>query len=170
MKRVVYRGVSFQEAKRVVASQRYDRAEHRIFQNGIQARSVFGPGLYLISDAALAAYYAFCHTEAEGGARAAVLKQSIQLENPCIINCRYTEKQLYQDAVSWKYSGCPLPDIRPEHLRSWIGKTTKEYLLAHFYDGIVYHIDESVIYYVVYFQEKQVKNIGVEFIFTMNGV
>lgn len=169
MKRLVYRGISFQEAERVVATQRYDRIERRIFQNGTQARSIFGPGLYLINDAFLAAHYAFCHTEAEGGGQAAVLKQFIQLDHPLVINCRYTEAQLRFDALDWKYKGRPLPEVRREHVRAWMGRTIKDYLLARSHDGIVYHIDDTVIYYIAYFQETQVENIGFELVFEMNG-
>lgn len=169
MKRTGYRGISFQEAERVVANQRYERMERRRFQDGVQARSIFGSGLYLISDAVLAAQYAFCHAEAEGGGQAAVLKQEIKLERPLVINCRYSETQLRQDALDWKYKGYTMPNVRPEYIHAWIGRTTKEYVLAHSFDGLVYHLDDSVIYYVAYFQEKQVSGIDLKFVFTMNG-
>lgn len=169
MKRMGYRGISFREAEQVVACQRYERMERRRFHDGIQARSIFGSGLYLISDAALAAQYAFCHAEAEGGERAAILKQEVNLERPLVINCRYSEIQLREDALDWKYKGKSLPNVRPEHIHTWLGRTTKEFALAHSFDGIVYHLDDSIIYYVAYFQDKQVRGIDLEYVFTLNG-
>lgn len=169
MKRMGYRGVSFGEAKRVIATQCYERMERRQFEDGVQARSIFGPGLYLISDAKLAAHYAFCHAETEGSSRAAVLKQDIQLDRPMVINCRYTETDLRRDALEWKYAERAVPAVRPEHVHAWIGRITKDYLLAHSFDGIVYHLDDTVIYYVAYFQEKQIHGIDLAFTFTMTG-
>jgi hypothetical protein len=170
MKRRGYRGVSFEEAEQAVADQRYERMEKRQFAGGIQARSIFGPGLYLISDPELAAQYAFCHAEVDGSGRAAVLRQDVELEQPFVINCRYSEIQLRQDALEWKYAGMALPNVRPDYIHTWIGRVTKDYLLAHSFDGIVYHVDDTVIYYVAYFQEKQIERIYLEFAFTMNGM
>lgn len=173
MKRTVYRGISLNEAETVIANQVYMRSERRDFQGGIQARSTFGQGLYLISDVELAAQYAFCHAEVEAEKRAAVLKQQISLENPFILNHRFTEEQLRKKALSWKFGDgrCSKPlsggEFDEDEDNKEIGSVVREFLLDHEYDGIIYHIDDEIIYYVSYFQEKQVKNIMVDFVFNI---
>lgn len=169
MNRQVYRGISRKEAQAVVANQKYKRSESREFQNGVQAKSIFGSGVYLISDYERAAQYAFCHAEFESDDAAVVLKQNLTLKNPFILNHRYPESRLRKDAFNWKFSGEDIPvlDISSNSLdvMVWIGSVIREYLLHHNYDGIVYHISDDLIYYVSYFQEKQIENITFDFAF-----
>ncbi len=175
MKRTAYRGISLHEAETVIANQVYERNERRDFQNGIQARSTFGPGLYLINDVELAAQYAFCHTEVEDGEQAAVLKQQISLRNPYILNFRSTEEKLRRKALDWMFGDdrCSKPQVGGGQQvveKNDIGGLVKEYLLHHHYDGIIYHIDDEIIYYVCYFQEQQIENISIDFIFKINDL
>lgn len=175
MKRIAFRGISLLEAQSVIATQVYERNERRDFQNGIQARSTFGPGIYLINDVELAAQYAFCHTEVEEGERGAVLKQTIQIEKPYIINQHSTEKNLKQKALDWKLNDERCSSLHsdknsPKIDKNEMGPIVKEYLLHHGYDGIVYHVDDEIIYYVCYFQERQVENITIDFIFNIEDL
>lgn len=173
MERRAYRGVSYGEAKKVVLNQKYERNELRTFGNGAAARSLFGQGIYLINDLKLAAHYAFCHAEVEGDETAVVLTQKICFENPFVLNYQFSEARLRKEALRWKYAGKHFPDNQETHnsleLSKHIGKSIKEYLLFHSNDGIIYHIDDEIIYYVLYEQEKQIKDIEVELVFNING-
>ncbi|WP_340084351.1 hypothetical protein MHB50_17605 [Siminovitchia sp. FSL H7-0308] len=173
MRRTVYRGISYNEAQTVIANQFYERNERRDFQNGIKARSTFGQGIYLISDIELAAQYAFCHAEVEGE-KAAVLKQDLSLANPYILNYRSTEEQLRIKALSWKFGGTSDPGthlgLNNVEEKQGIGSLIKEFLLDHGFDGIVYHIDEEIIYYISYFQKRQIKNINLDFVFNIDDL
>ncbi len=169
MKRNVYRGISFGEAKEVVDKQRYERNESRDFQNGVAARSLFGPGIYLINDVELAAQYGFCHAEVEKDEKAVVLNQQVHFKNPFIVNYNYSEKMLKKDALSWKYANMNFPEISENadslETLKWIGSIIKEYLLHHAYDGIIYHVDDEIIYYVCYFPDEQITDIKIDFSF-----
>ncbi|MCM3760110.1 hypothetical protein M3212_04815 [Alkalihalobacillus oceani] len=173
MKRTVYRGISFKEAEEVVKNQKYNRSELRDFQNGVAAKSLFGPGIYLINDVELAAHYAFCHAEVEEEELAVVLKQTVQFHNPFIVNYTYSERQLKKDALSWKFTD-DFPELHsgPDSLETlkWVGTIIKEYLLNHGYDGITYHIDDEIIYYVSYHHEQQITGIDFDFVFNINEV
>ena len=173
MERKAYRGVSYGEAQRVVLNQKYERSELREFNNRVAARSLFGQGIYLINDPGLAAQYAFCHAEVEDDEAAVVLSQKICFQNPFILNYQFSEARLRKEALRWKYAGKHFPDSRddysPLELFKQIGNTIKEFLLAHSNDGIIYHIDDEIIYYVLYDQEKQIKDIEVELTFTIKG-
>ncbi len=168
-KRIAYRGISLQEAEAVVKKQFYERNERRDFHNGIQARSTFGPGLYLVNDVELAAQYAYCNTEVEGGEEAAVLKQWIYIDKPYIINYHSTEKKLKRKALEWKleFERCSQPSEEASFDK---GEVVREYLLHHGYDGIIYHINDELIYYVCYFQERQVEDITIDFTFHINDL
>ena len=154
MKRLAYRGVSFKEAEVVVRQQRYDRNESRDFSNGVAARSLFGSGIYLINDAELAAQYAFCHAEAENEEQAVILKQKISFTHPFILNYQYSESRLRRTAIDWKYGDTGFSEEQYKEnkaeISKQIGEAIKEYLLYHEYDGIVYHINEEIIYYIIY--------------------
>ncbi|OCA87218.1 hypothetical protein [Pseudobacillus wudalianchiensis] len=169
MERTAYRGVSYGEAQRVVLNQKYERNELREFNNRVAARSLFGQGIYLINDPALAAQYAFCHAEVEGDESAVVLSQKICFQNPFILNYQFSEARLRKEALRWKYAGKHFPDPTddqsPLELFKQIGNTIKEFLLSRSNDGIIYHIDDEIIYYVLYDQEKQIKDIKVELVF-----
>lgn len=171
MERKAYRGVSYGEAKKVVRNQKYERSEWRAFNNGVAARSLFGQGIYLINDPVLAAQYAFCHAEVEGDETAVVLKQKIFFQNPFILNYQFSEARLRKEALRWKYAGKHLPDNQESHssldLSKQIGNNIKEYLLSRSNDGIIYHIDDEIIYYVLYNQEKQIKDIDIEIAFNI---
>jgi len=78
MKQIVYRGVEYEEALRVVRSQRYERDERRHFVNGAIAKAVFGPGVYLVSNPEVAAQYAICHAETMWD-KAAILRQEVEV-------------------------------------------------------------------------------------------
>lgn len=172
MKRTAYRGISFNEAQIVVANQRYERDESREFLNGVSARSSFGPGIYLVNDEELAAKYAFCHAEVEKDAQAVILKQSIQLKNPFILNYNYTEIRLRKEALYWKFAHHKIPEGKVSgnsfEVSKKLGQVIMDYLLQHSYDGIIYHINDEIIYYVLYDQENQIENIEYHFIFNIN--
>ncbi|KIL73215.1 hypothetical protein [Bacillus badius] len=171
MERKAYRGVSYGEAKKVVLEQKYERSELRAFTNGAAARSLFGQGIYLINDLGLAAQYAFCHAEVEGDETAVVLHQKICFNHPFILNYQFSEARLRKDALRWKYAGKHAPDpLHPPdslELSRQIGSTIKDYLLAFSYDGIIYHVDDEIIYYVLYDQQKQIRDIDVEIAFNI---
>ncbi|MFC0271829.1 hypothetical protein ACFFIX_10220 [Metabacillus herbersteinensis] len=172
MKRTAYRGVSFNEAQAVVRNQRYGRTESRDFLNGVAARSLFGQGIYLVNDQELAAQYAFCHAEVENDERAVILKQKIQLNNPFILNYKYNETRLRKEALNWKYSDS-YNEINEtmensSEISKKIGQVIMEYLLHHSFDGIIYHLNDEIIYYVLYDQSHQVENIEIEFVFNIN--
>ncbi len=171
MKRTAYRGISFNEAQTVVANQRYERNESREFLNGVSARSSFGPGIYLVNDQELAAKYAFCHAEVENAARAAILKQKIQLKNPFILNYNYSETRLRKEALNWKFAQNEIPEEEvsenADEISKKVGQVIMEYLLYHSHDGIIYHINDEIIYYVLYDQENQVENIEFQFVFNI---
>jgi hypothetical protein len=175
MKRTAYRGVSYHEAQEVVRNQRYDRTESRDFLNGVAARSSFGQGLYLVNDQELAAKYAFCHAEVENDEQAVILKQKIHLTNPFILNYKYSETRLRKEALNWKLNqNLSIPEesadiIEPSIETSRkIGQVIQEYLSHHSYDGIIYHLNDELIYYVLYDQTKQVENIEIDFVFNIN--
>ncbi|MEK4030601.1 MULTISPECIES: hypothetical protein [Bacillaceae] len=171
MERKAYRGVSYGEAKRVILNQKYERGEWRAFNNGVAARSLFGQGIYLINDLGLAAQYAFCHAEVEGDETAVVLNQKIFFQNPFILNYQFSEARLRKEALRWKYAGKHFPDHQEFRssleLSRQIGNSVKDYLLSRSNDGIIYHIDDEIIYYVLYNQERQIKDIDVEVIFNI---
>ncbi|SEM70098.1 hypothetical protein SAMN05192533_10513 [Mesobacillus persicus] len=175
MKRTAYRGVSFNEAQAVVQNQWYERTESRDFLNGVAARSSFGQGLYLVNDQVLAARYAFCHAEVEKDEQAVILKQKIHLNNPFILNYKYSETRLRKDALNWKFDQIAFPyseeDETTENsleISRKIGEVIMEYLLHHSYDGIIYHINDEIIYYVLYDQAHQVEKIEVELVFNIH--
>ncbi|WP_203364301.1 hypothetical protein [Bacillus sp. REN10] len=170
MERKAYRGISYREAKEVIHHQKYERQEFRAFSPHVAARSLFGSGLYLINDLELAARYAFCHADTEHEQKAVVLTQKIHLQNPFILNYRYSEARLKQEAWRWKYKNTkhPLP-LDPLERSIQLGNDTRDFLLAHSHDGIIYHIDDEIIYYVLYDQVKQVKDIEVALVFNISG-
>ncbi|WP_338752993.1 hypothetical protein [Bacillus sp. FJAT-52991] len=173
MDRKAYRGISYKEAKEVVRHQKYERHEFRAFNHNVAARSLFGSGLYLINDLELAARYAFCHADAEEEQKAVVLTQKIYLQNPFILNYRYSEARLKKEALRWKYENIhhlvPQATSSPLELAMQIGNDTRDFLLAHSHDGIIYHIDDEIIYYILYDQEKQIKDIEVALVFNIHG-
>jgi hypothetical protein len=171
MKRTAYRGISFNEAQTVMENQRYERNESRDFLNGVSARSSFGPGIYLVNDQELAAKYAFCHAEVENDERAVILKQKIQLNNPFILNYKYSESRLRKEALHWKFAQHEFPEAKAENsleLSKKIGQVIMEYLVHHSYDGIIYHINDEIIYYVLYDQANQIEKIDIEFVFNID--
>jgi hypothetical protein len=175
MMRTAYRGVSFHEAQEVVRNQRYDRSESRDFLNGVAARSSFGQGLYLVNDQELAAKYAFCHAEVENDEQAVILKQKIHLIHPFILNYKYTETRLRSEALNWKLDqNLSLTKESTDTIEHGIetsrkiGQVIQEYLSYHSYDGIIYHLNDELIYYVLYDQATQVENIEIDFVFNIN--
>lgn len=175
MKRTAYRGVSFHEAQEVIRNQRYDRTESRDFLNGVAARSSFGQGLYLVNDQELAAKYAFCHAEVENDEQAVILKQKIHLAQPFILNYKYSETRLRKEALNWKLNQTlSLPEESADTIESSIetsrkiGQVIQEYLSHHSYDGIIYHLNDELIYYVLYDQANQVESIEIDFVFNIN--
>ncbi|MFT8321753.1 MAG: hypothetical protein ABF649_12675 [Bacillus sp. (in: firmicutes)] len=175
MQRIVYRGIGFEEGKEVIHKQKYDRDEMRVFQKGIAAKSVFGSGIYLVSDIELAIQYAFCHAEAEKkDGLAAILKQQLTIENPFILNYRYTEKKLRKDALDWKYQNTTMSNLRSNQnslqLKEKMKDIIKEYLLFHDYDSIVYYVDDKLVYYVSYYPELQISNIKMDFHFNIKDL
>lgn len=177
MKRTAYRGVSFNEAKAVVQNQRYYRTESRDFLNGVSARSSFGQGIYLVNDQELAARYAFCHAEVENDEQAVILKQKIHLNNPFILNYKYSESRLRKEALNWKYAQNDFSYNETNdtlensaEVSKKIGQVIMEYLLHNSFDGIIYHINDEIIYYVLYDQTYQVEDIEIEFVFNINNL
>ncbi|GAB7388725.1 hypothetical protein BSNK01_25630 [Bacillaceae bacterium] len=173
MIRTVYRGIGLREAMNVVSNQRYERDERRIFRNGVAAKAVFGPGIYLVSDVEMAAAYAYCHAEAENDL-AAVLCQQLALLNPFLLNEHYGEKRLRQDALAWKYPNGDYPEIAGDadllQVLRWSGEIIREYILHLQCDGIMYHVHSGLVYYVSYVPDRQISDIFIDFVFDIDDL
>ncbi|UFJ42306.1 hypothetical protein LOK74_07400 [Brevibacillus humidisoli] len=163
MQVVAYRGVEYQEALAVIDRQRYTREERRSFPSGVQAKAVFGSGVYLVSDPQVAAEYAFCHAEAAWD-KAAVLKQWIHLNHPMYLHEQYDENELRKEALYWKYTCQEMETVRaimePDDWLKWTGEQIREYLLERGFDGIAYRVHDSFTYYVCYHQDQQIYDIS----------
>lgn len=164
MGQIVYRGVEYREALRVVRSQRYEREERRHFVNGASAKAVFGAGVYLVSNPEVAAQYAICHAETEWD-KAAVLRQELDVTGLFCLDEFYGENELRTDALRAKHS--PVALLRrsesmgyPKWLE-WTGDEVRSYLLAKGYRGLQYRISPELTYYVCYQPEVQISEISI---------
>lgn len=170
IKRTVYRGVSYSESKKVLKKRRYVREELREFQGGVKAKSAFGEGIYLINDIEIAAHYAFCHAEQDKDEYGVVFKQTINFESPFILNENFTEERLRRNALNWKYTESQLERFNKRsgvQRENELGGIVKDYLIAHNYDSVVYHLNDEIIYYISYYQQQQISELIVDFEFNI---
>lgn len=164
MRQIVYRGVEYGEALRVVRAQRYEREERRHFVNGASAKAVFGAGVYLVSNPEVAAHYAICHAETVWD-RAAILRQEVDVTGLFCLDERYGENELRTDALRTKHSVESLE--QRSHVMSyqewleWTGDEVRTYLLAEGYRGLQYRISPELTYYVCYQPEVQIYEISI---------
>ncbi|MDQ0338221.1 hypothetical protein J2S00_001005 [Caldalkalibacillus uzonensis] len=168
LERIVYRGVDLEEAYKVIREQSYDQRERRVFQDGVHAKAVFGNGVYLVSNILVAAEYAFCHAETSRS-KGAILKQKLRLRNPIVLDETFGERELRQEALKWKYPDGEIEVLYPQgsslQLVEWTGNIIREYLLSKGYDGIVYHLNDDLTYYVAYDCKNQIYDVELEFVF-----
>lgn len=164
MRQIVYRGVEYGEALRVVRSGRYEREERRHFVNGASAKAVFGSGVYLVSNAEVAAQYAICHAETVWD-KAAILRQELDVTGLFCLDERYGENELRTDALSSKHSADSLESLSRtmgyQEWLEWTGDEVRSYLLAEGYRGIQYRISPELTYYVCYQPEVQIYQITI---------
>lgn len=168
MKQIVYRGVEYQEAVRVVKSQRYERHERRQFVNGAIAKAVFGTGVYLVSSKKIAAQYAICHAETTWD-QAAILAQELDTDKLFCLHEGYGENQLRTDALRELYTEQELiqkaEGLSHREWLDWTGEAIRRYLLAKGYEGISYRISDELTYYICYRPERQIANISLYSVF-----
>lgn len=164
MRQIVYRGVEYKEALRVVRSGRYEREERRHFVNGASAKAVFGSGVYLVSNPEVAAQYAICHAETVWD-KAAILRQEVDVTGLLRLDERYGENELRTDVLRSKYSMETL-EHRSQSMGyrewlEWTGDEVRSYLLAEGYRGLQYRISPELTYYVCYQPDKQIHEISI---------
>ncbi|MFY0544263.1 hypothetical protein [Brevibacillus sp. H7] len=173
MKQIVYRGVEYQEALRVVETQRYHRHERRHFADGVSAKAVFGPGVYLVSNLQVAAHYAICHAEKTWD-RAAILAQEIKLDGLYRLDKRYGENELRDEALRWRHTGKELRRISEEmghqDWLEWTGDEIRTFILERGLSGILYEISEELIYYVCYRPNEQISRIELVTVFDVQDI
>ncbi|QRG65311.1 hypothetical protein [Brevibacillus choshinensis] len=164
MRQIVYRGVEYGEAWRVVRSQRYERDERRRFINGASAKAVFGTGVYLVSNPEVAAQYAICHAETVWD-KAAILRQEVDVTGLFCLDERYGENELRTDALRNKHSAESLEyrshSMGHQEWLEWTGEEVRTYLLAEGYKGLQYRISPELTYYVCYQPEVQIYEISI---------
>lgn len=160
---IVYRGVDYAEALRVIARQSYEREERRTFLAGIKAKAVFGQGVYLVSNPQVAAEYAYCHAVSVWD-KGAVLQQRLDTAQMLRLTPSYGENELRQEALQWKYVDGEWQRIYARMTLSewqeWTGERIREYLQERGYQGIVYPMAEDLTYYVSYQPQKQIEDIA----------
>jgi hypothetical protein len=168
MKQIVYRGIEYGEALRVLATQRYRRAERRTFANGASAKAVFGSGVYLVSDPHVAAQYAICHAETTWD-RAAVLTQELEVDGLFLLDHRFGENELRDEALRWRHTGRELKRLaavmEPKQWLDWTGEEIRAYLLDSGFSGICFRMSEELTYYVSYVPEKHISRISIFAVF-----
>ncbi|MEJ8546107.1 hypothetical protein [Brevibacillus borstelensis] len=168
MKKIVYRGVEYREAERVVQLQRYERHERRQFVNGAVAKAVFGSGVYLVSSMKIAAQYAICHAETTWD-QAAILAQELRTTGLFHLNEQYGENQLRIDALQYQYSVDDLKRISAamdeQEWLDWTGEQIRLYLMEQGYQGICYQINGELTYYICYSPDQQISNISLFSVF-----
>ncbi|MFE1625354.1 hypothetical protein ACFLFF_01275 [Brevibacillus reuszeri] len=164
MRQMVYRGVEYGEAVRVVQAQRYEREERRLFQNGARAKAVFGSGVYLVSNPEIAAQYAICHAETMWD-KAAILRQEILLPGLFCLDERYGENELRTDALRTRHTEQQLKDrsqsMDNQEWLEWTGDEVRLYLIACGYRGILYRISPDLTYYICYEPDVQISQISI---------
>ncbi|MED4582252.1 hypothetical protein P9578_05570 [Brevibacillus choshinensis] len=164
MRQIVYRGVEYGEALRVVRAQRYEREERRHFVNGASAKAVFGTGVYLVSNPEVATQYAICHAETVWD-RAAILRQEVDVAGLFCLDERYGENELRTDALRTKHSAESLEHrshvMGYQEWLEWTGDEVRTYLLAAGYRGLQYRISSELTYYVCYQPEVQIYEISI---------
>jgi len=152
-KRIVYRGVEYEEARYAVEMQRYKRAERRHFPGGASAKAVFGTGVYLVSNPKVAAEYAICHAETTWD-KAAVLQQELVVSGLYELNREYGENELRQAALFARHSESELLQLQKEMSHQewleWTGEEVRSFLLDAGYSGIAYIISPELTYYICY--------------------
>lgn len=157
-----YRGVEYQEALHAIERQQYLRDERRCFADGIQAKAVFGSGVYLVSNQQVAAEYAYCHAESSWD-RASILEQRLVLQRPKVLDVRYGENELRDEAIYWKYTKEEMDTVasilQPQDWVRWTGEQIREYLIERGYDSILFHLRSDLLYYVSYEPANQISDI-----------
>ncbi|EMT53979.1 MULTISPECIES: hypothetical protein [Brevibacillus] len=168
MKKIVYRGVEYREAERVVKLQRYERHERRQFVNGAIAKAVFGSGVYLVSNMKVAAQYAICHAETTWD-QAAILRQELRTAGLFSLHEQYGENQLRLDALQSRHSEDVLNRLSAEmddqEWLDWTGEQIRLYLIEQGYNGICYRISDELTYYICYSPDEQISNISLFSVF-----
>ncbi|MGG1661214.1 hypothetical protein [Brevibacillus sp. NRS-1366] len=164
MRQIVYRGVEYGEAVRVVYEQRYEREERRHFINGASAKAVFGSGVYLVSNPEVAAEYAICHAQTMWD-KAAVLRQELLLPGLFCLDERYGENELRTDALRTRHSSEEL-EYRSrlmgyQEWLEWTGEEVRMFLLSCGYRGIRYRISPELTYYICYEPNSQINHISI---------
>jgi hypothetical protein len=173
MKQMVYRGVEYGEALRVLETQRYRRAERRTFANGASATAVFGSGVYLVDNPYVAAQYAICHAETTWD-RAAVLKQELEVDGLFRLDQHFGENELRDEALRWRHTGRELKRLaavmEQQQWREWKGEEIRAYLLDKGFAGIRYRMREDLTYYVSYVPEKHISQIRLFAVFAVTEI
>jgi hypothetical protein len=168
MKQIVYRGVEYQEALRVVENQRYDRHERRHFADGVSAKAVFGAGVYLVSSLQVAAQYAICHAVTTWD-RAAILSQQMELDGLYRLDRIFGENELRDEALRWRYTDRELKRFASvmshQEWLEWTGEEIRCFLLDRGYAGISYQINADLTYYVSYHPQHQLSKIELVTVF-----
>jgi hypothetical protein len=173
MKEIVYRGVEYEEALRVLDTQKYRRGERRTFANGASAKAVFGSGVYLVSDPHVAAQYAICHAETTWD-RAAVLKQELEVDGLFLLDQHFGENELRDTALRWRHTDRELKRLsavmgQGEWLE-WSGEEIRAYLMDAGFRGICFRIREDLTYYVSYVPDEQIANISLVTVFDIREI
>jgi len=162
-KRIVYRGVEYEEARYAVEMQRYKRAERRHFPGGASAKAVFGTGVYLVSNPKVAAEYAICHAEATWD-KAAVLQQELIVSELYELNREYGENELRQAALLARHSEQELLHLQKQmnhqEWLEWTGEEVRAFLLDSGYAGIQYVISPELTYYICYLPDSCISSIS----------
>ncbi|MED4726612.1 hypothetical protein P9597_00395 [Aneurinibacillus migulanus] len=170
---VAYRGICLSEAMEVVGNQKYLAAEERKFWNDIEIKAVFGSGVYLVSDYTVAAEYAYCHAEANND-KGSVIRQSLCLQNPLLLDGCFGEKEIRSLALAWKYPSGTIDEEAEEiasiGLSRWAGNIIREYVTKLGYDGIIYHIDDTLTYYIAYKPDEQISAVQLDFVYDIGDI
>ncbi|USG68116.1 hypothetical protein NDK47_12875 [Brevibacillus ruminantium] len=170
MKKIVYRGVEYQEAQRVIKAQRYERHERRQFVNGAIAKAVFGSGVYLVSNMKIAAQYAICHAETTWD-QAAILVQELTVDQMFDLDEEYGENQLRFDALKSRHSAEDLAllseGMDQKEWLDWTGEEIRKYLEDKGFLGISYKIAEELTYYICYRPDQQISDITLYSVFDL---
>lgn len=165
----VYRGVSLNEALDVLIEQRYFRGERVQFNSDCGANAVFGDGVYFTEHFMLAAEYAQCHA-IRGKDRAAVLVQTLTMKKPLIIDEQYPERQLRIDTLCWRFGNERVKNLVLEGkiTKIRLSESIRSYVLSLGYDGIILNLPDSSKYFVAYQPDLQVRNIRMDFLFSVS--
>ncbi len=163
-----YRGIALCEALDVLSEQRYFRSERVQFSSNCGANAVFGDGVYFTEHYALAAEYAQCHAITLND-KAAVLVQTLSFQNPLCLNDQYTEKQLRDEVLCWRFGEKRVTQFAKEERMTQIHlkESIRSFVLNHGFDSIVLDLPDGSKYFVSYRPEAQVSSIKIDFLFSV---